>query len=89
MAYPKKMSIGDLLIKQQIITYDQLQFALEEKKRTGLSVEAVLMAQGIVSDEHIAQARATQLRVPYVTRLISSLWENCPKTRRGDCVLSC
>ncbi len=66
MAYPKKMSIGDLLIKQQIITYDQLQFALEEKKRTGLSVEAVLMAQGIVSDEHIAQARATQLRVPYV-----------------------
>lgn len=66
MARPEKMRLGDLLVKDQLISQEQLQFALESQTRSGKKLGRVLVDNGFVSEEQISQALAKQFNIPFV-----------------------
>lgn len=66
MARPEKVRLGDLLIQQKLITQDQLAFGLEQQKRNGRKLGRVLVDNAFVTEEHISEALAKQLNIPYI-----------------------
>jgi MSHA biogenesis protein MshE len=66
MARPEKIRLGDLLVQQKLISMDQLQFALEQQKRSGRKLGRVLVDNGFVSEDQISEAIAKQLSIPYI-----------------------
>jgi len=66
MARPEKIRLGDLLVQQKIISQDQLQFALEQQKRSGRKLGRVLVDNAFVTEENISEALAKQLDIPYI-----------------------
>lgn len=62
----KKIEIIDLLIKQGLVTQEQVDKAKKEIKRTGFSLEKALEKLGFLSEEDIANVRAAALDVPYM-----------------------
>jgi len=66
MARPEKIRLGDLLVTQNLITMEQLTFALEQQKRTGRKLGRVLVDNSFVSEEQISEALAKQLNIPFI-----------------------
>ncbi|HEU0188717.1 MAG TPA: GspE/PulE family protein [Gallionella sp.] len=66
MARPEKIRLGDLLVREKIITHDQLDFALDQQKSNGRKLGRVLVENGFVTEEHISEALAMQFSIPYV-----------------------
>jgi MSHA biogenesis protein MshE len=66
VARPEKVRLGELLVKQNLITEEQLRLALEEQKRSGRKLGRVLVESGYVTEEGISQALAKQLNIPYI-----------------------
>jgi MSHA biogenesis protein MshE len=66
VARPEKVRLGELLVKQKLITEEQLRHALEEQKRSGRKLGRVLVESGYVTEEGISQALARQLNIPYI-----------------------
>jgi MSHA biogenesis protein MshE len=66
MARPGKIRLGDLLVQQKLISQDQLQFGLEQQKRSGRKLGRVLVDNAFVTEEHISEALAKQLSIPYI-----------------------
>ena len=66
MARPEKIRLGDLLVQEKLISTDQLQFALEQQKRSGRKLGRVLVDNGFVSEDQISEAIAKQLNIPYI-----------------------
>ena len=66
MARPEKVRLGDLLVQQKLISLDQLQFALEQQKRSGRKLGRVLVDNAFVSEDQISEAIAKQLNIPYI-----------------------
>jgi len=66
MARPEKIRLGDLLVQQKLISQDQLQFALEQQKRSGRKLGRVLVDNAFVTEENISEALARQLNIPYI-----------------------
>jgi MSHA biogenesis protein MshE len=66
MARPEKVRLGDLLVQEKLISLDQLQFALEQQKRSGRKLGRVLVDNGFVSEDQISEAIAKQLNIPYI-----------------------
>lgn len=66
MARPEKIRLGDLLVREKLITQDQLEFALEQQKSNGRKLGRVLVENGFVTEEHISESLAMQLNIPYV-----------------------
>lgn len=66
MARPEKIRLGDLLVREKLITQDQLEFALEQQKRNGRKLGRVLVENGFISEEHISESLAMQFSIPYV-----------------------
>jgi len=66
MARPGKVRLGDLLVEQKLISQDQLTFGLEQQKRSGRKLGRVLVDNAFVSEEHISEALARQLNIPYI-----------------------
>ena len=64
MARPEKVRLGDLLVQQKLISLEQLQFALEQQKRSGRKLGRVLVDNGFVSEEQISESVAKQLNIP-------------------------
>jgi type IV pilus assembly protein PilB len=62
----KKIRLGDVLIKQKVITNAQLEKALELQKSSGLRLGNILVDEGIISDEMIANALSVQLKCEQV-----------------------
>jgi type IV pilus assembly protein PilB len=62
----QKFDIIDLLLKQGIITGEQLLKAKDETKRTGLSLERAMQKLGLIDEEDIARLKADVLGVPYI-----------------------
>jgi len=60
------MEIIDLLLKQSLVTLDQVDKAKEETKRTGIKLEKALEKLGFITEEDIAKARADASGVPYM-----------------------
>jgi len=63
---PPRLRLGDVLVQQKLVSEQQLQSALEEGKQTGKRLGRLLIERGLVTEEAVVQALATQLRIPFV-----------------------
>ena len=66
MATPEKLRLGELLVRQGVITDAQLTVALEQQKKTGGKLGRVLIESGFVTEEGLSRALARQLNIPFV-----------------------
>ncbi len=62
----ERLRLGDVLVKQMLITEEQLQTALEMQRGTGKRLGRLLIDAGFVTEEAVAHGLARQLRVPAV-----------------------
>jgi MSHA biogenesis protein MshE len=62
----KRIRIGDLLIKAELITSDQLAIALKEQKKTGLKLGRVLVNNGYVSEDEMLRLLSQQLNLEII-----------------------
>ena len=84
------MDIIDLLLKQGIITAEQLNKAKEEVKRTGMKLERALEKLEFINEEDVVKVKADALGVPYMdlsnylidTDLIKLIPENLAKKHK-------
>jgi type IV pilus assembly protein PilB len=60
------MEIIDLLLKESLVTLEQVAKAKEEVKRTGIKLEKALEKLGFITEEDIAKAKADAMGVPYM-----------------------
>jgi len=61
-----KRPLGDILVKNGVISQAQLEDALGEHQKSRTRVGEALIALGFATEEQITEARAIQLDVPYV-----------------------
>ncbi len=66
MEHQKKARLGDLLLQQKLISEDQLKLALEQQRRSGRRLGRVLVDNGFLTDEQIAETLALQFKIPYI-----------------------
>ena len=66
MARPEKIRLGDLLVQQKLISLDQLQFALDQQKRSGRKLGRVLVDNVFITEEQLSEAIAKQLNIPFI-----------------------
>ena len=66
MARPEKIRLGDLLVREKLISTEQLQSALAEQQSSGRRLGRVLIDTGLVTEEAIANALAGQFRAPFI-----------------------
>ena len=66
MARPEKIRLGDLLVRETLISAEQLQSALAEQQSSGRRLGRVLIDTGLVTEEAIANALAGQFRAPFI-----------------------
>jgi type IV pilus assembly protein PilB len=59
-------NLGELLLREKIITVDQLKAAGDFQKKNSLPVGTSLVQLGYISEEEIAQALSRQLGYPYI-----------------------
>ena len=62
----KKIRIGDLLIRDGLITEEQMQTALKEQQQTGNKLGSQLIELGYVSEDQLLELLSHQLDVPRV-----------------------
>jgi len=60
------MEVIDLLLKQSLISTEQVAKAKEEVKRTGIKLEKALEKLGFITEEDITKAKADNSGVPYM-----------------------
>ncbi len=58
--------LGDLLVKEKVITEDQLKAALADQKKNGSRLGSVLVKLGFVSDEDVTNFLSRQYGVPAI-----------------------
>jgi MSHA biogenesis protein MshE len=66
MNAPKRIRIGDLLVAQQLITPDQLEFALQEQKKSGRKLGRALIELGYVEENQLLNLLSKQLNYPFI-----------------------
>lgn len=66
MARPEKIRLGEILTRQNLMTEEQLQFALAEQKRTGRKLGRVFVENKFVTEDQISEAMAKQLNISFV-----------------------
>jgi len=59
--------IGDILVHARLVAPDQLEWALEQQQQSGKRLGEVLVDAGYVSEDDIAEARALQVDIPYIS----------------------
>jgi MSHA biogenesis protein MshE len=93
MARPEKIRLGDLLVQQKLITIEQLQFALDQQKRSGRKLGRVLVENAFMTEDQISEALARQLNIPFINlkhynvnlEIVRRLPEN--QARRFRCIV--
>lgn len=66
MARPEKIRLGELLVRQKLLSEAQLMLALEEQKKSGRKLGRFLVENGLVTEDQIAEAIAKQLDIPFI-----------------------
>ncbi|MEA3465038.1 MAG: GspE/PulE family protein [Thermodesulfobacteriota bacterium] len=66
MALRKKIRIGDLLVSEEIITEEQLMFALKTQKATGGKLGHTMIDLGYLTEERFLVFLSKQLAIPLV-----------------------
>src|SRR3989338_7633954 len=59
------LKLGEILIRQGLITEKQLQEAIVAQKKEKGRIGEVLVKLGLITEEHIAEALGTQMGIPY------------------------
>lgn len=62
----QKIKIGDLLVKNNVISAEQLQSAIDRQKQTGQRLGQVLVELGAVKEEQFLSYLSQQLQIPFV-----------------------
>lgn len=62
----ERMRLGDILVKQHVITEEQLKQALDLQKGTGKKIGEVMVDSGIITDDMIVNALHMQLGLKIV-----------------------
>ncbi|MCM8801487.1 MAG: Flp pilus assembly complex ATPase component TadA [Candidatus Omnitrophica bacterium] len=63
----KYLKLGELLIKEGLITKDQLERAIQLQNKEGGRLGEVLVRLGFVKEEQVAEVLAKQLNIPYLS----------------------
>jgi type IV pilus assembly protein PilB len=63
-----RLRLGEILIKQGLVTEAQLQEAIEAQKKEKIYIGEILVNKGVIKEEDLAAALGTQLLIPYVSR---------------------
>ena len=72
MAKPEKLRLGEILVRQNVLTEEALQLALTEQKNNprklgrARRLGRVLIERGYVEESKVAEALALQLELPYI-----------------------
>ena len=66
MARPEKVRLGEILVKQGLLTDAQLKTALAEQKTSGRKLGRVVVDTGMVTEDQISEALAKQLAIPFI-----------------------
>ena len=59
-------NLGELLLREKVLTPDQLKSALEVQKEKNVPLQTAIVSLGLVSEEDMAQALSRQLGYPYI-----------------------
>jgi type IV pilus assembly protein PilB len=59
-------NLGELLLREKVLTPDQLKSALEVQKERNVPLQTAIVSLGLVSEEEMAQALSRQLGYPYI-----------------------
>lgn len=59
--------MGDLLLKEGVISEHQLELALEEQRTTGMRLGEILLKNGFLNERQLAEALSKQLHLPFVS----------------------
>ena len=62
----QKIRIGDLLVQNKLITYDQLMNALAEQKKTGRKLGHTLIDLGLITETELLNFLSRQLQIPLI-----------------------
>ncbi len=62
----KRMRLGDVLVKEGLLSGEELTQALEEQKKTKLKLGEYLVSEGVLSEEDIVKVLQTQSGIEYV-----------------------
>jgi type IV-A pilus assembly ATPase PilB len=75
-----RLRLGEILIKQGLITEAQLQDAVNTQKTEKGHIGEILLRKGVIQEEALAMALGTQLMIPYASRASGLLM---PKKEQG------
>lgn len=64
--FTQKVRVGDLLVEENIITAEQLDYALKEQKLSGSKLGKTLVNLGFVDEQTLLNALSKQLDIPFV-----------------------
>jgi type IV pilus assembly protein PilB len=59
-------NLGELLLREKVLTPDQLKSALEAQKEKNVPLQTAIVSLGLISEEDMAQALSRQLGYPYI-----------------------
>lgn len=62
----KKILLGDLLVKNNLITQEQLNTAINHNEKTGKKLGQILIDLKYINEEQLARFLALQLAIPYI-----------------------
>ncbi|MCK4843084.1 MAG: type II/IV secretion system protein [Methylococcales bacterium] len=62
----KKIRIGDLLVQNKVITYDQLMIALAEQKKSGRKLGSALIELNFINETNLLNFLSRQLQIPFI-----------------------
>ena len=62
----KKIKLGDLLVKNNVISIKQLNDALKEQKNTGKKLGHTLISMGLLEEQELISFLSQQLNIPYI-----------------------
>ncbi|MGS2717657.1 GspE/PulE family protein [Eionea flava] len=63
---PQKIRVGDLLVEEEVITNEQLEYALKEQKISGSKLGKTLVTLGFVDENVLLDILSKQLDIPFV-----------------------
>lgn len=69
MVEKRRKKLGEILIAQGLISQEQLLFALQEHKRTGISFGTILVKLGYISDEELSSVLGQQIHLDHKKRI--------------------
>ncbi len=72
----RRRKLGEILLEQELITEEQLLYALKEHKFTGVNLGTILVNKGFISEEELSSVLGEQIQMNTKKRLGEVLMDN-------------